>query len=223
MNDEPAQQTDIETSSSASEIAHALESTPGAERNEIWESLTPQQQGEALPFVNKPITSSLLSDNGIEQVSEIAKHMSPKNIVELVEAIPKELANELIDSLDGLEKEQVECNLHYPEETVGRLIGYSVIAMRADRDVSHVLEFIRNTQLPSFTDKIFIIGKRKKLLGAISLETLLEAPLDKKIGDLEFLDDLIVLSPTSSSTTPPPCFGKTSLRHCLWPMTIKRY
>jgi magnesium transporter len=187
-----------DTSAKASDVAHALESSPGSKRAELWNSLTPQQQGEALPHVNSTLTASLLKKKDLGEVVEIAKFMTPRGIVEMIEAIPNSLGNELIDSLDGLEKLRVEGNLQYNEGTVGRLIGYSVITMKAERDVSHVLQYIRNNKLPAYTDKVFIVGKRNKLLGAISLATLLEAPLEKKIGELEQIEELAALSPTMS-------------------------
>jgi magnesium transporter len=91
----------------------------------------------------------------------------------------------------------VQNNLQYSEDTIGRIIGYSIITMKPERDVSHVLEFIRNTKLPVYTDKVFVVGKAQKLLGAISLATLLEAPVDKKVGELDMVQNLVLLNPTS--------------------------
>ena len=190
--------TDVDATAAATEIAHALESSPSSQRSELWESLTREQQGGALPHVNSTLTASLLKKTGVGEVAEIAKFMTPRHIVEMIEAIPDSVGNELLDSLDGLEKQQVEDNLNYQEGTVGRLIGYSVITMKPDRAVSHVLEYIRNNKLPAFTDKIFIVGKRNVLIGAVSLAALLEAPLDKTIGELDQLADLATLNPEMS-------------------------
>jgi magnesium transporter len=197
-NQPPTTDSSSTLDTNATDVAHALESSPGAKRTELWDSLTPQQQGEALPHVNSTLTAALLEKKDLGQVAEIAKFMSPRGIVEMIEAIPNSLGNELLDSLDGVEKQRVEENLHYNEGTLGRLIGYSVITMKAERDVSHVLQYIRNNKLPAYTDKVFMVGKRNKLLGSISLATLLEAPLDKKIGELEQIEEVTALSPTMS-------------------------
>ncbi|MFT6408941.1 MAG: magnesium transporter [Arenicella sp.] len=182
----------------ATDIAHTLESTSGSQRTELWESLTPREQGETLPHINSTLTASLLEKKNVDEVAAIAKNMGASQIVELIEAIADDLGSELIDSLDGLEKQHVEENMQYQEGTLGRLIGYSVITMKADRAVAHVLAYIRNNKLPAFTDKVFIVGKKNKLLGAVSLAALLEASLDKKIGELDQLAELAILNPNMS-------------------------
>jgi magnesium transporter len=198
MNDQQTDNTSSDSVSAPAEIARTLERMPGAiHRKALWDSLTPEQQGGALPHVNNRLTASLVGKKGINEVAEIANYMSPRDIVELIEAIPNSLGNELVDSLDGLEKRRVQDNLQYSEDTIGRIIGYSIITMKPERDVSHVLEFIRNTKLPVYTDKVFVVGKAQKLLGAISLATLLEAPVDKKVGELDMVQNLVLLNPTS--------------------------
>ena len=197
--DEQMEAASTEVTVAPEEIARTLESTPGdAQRKEIWANLTPQQQGEALPHVNSTLTANLVGSKDVGEVAEIAKYMRPRDIVELIEAIPNTLGNELVDSLDGLERQHVEGNLQYAEGTIGRIIGYSVITMKPERDVSHVLEYIRNTKLPAFTDKIFVVGKQQTLLGAVTLATLLEAPLEEKIGSLPMVDNLVLLNPIHS-------------------------
>ena len=180
------------------DIAHTLESSPTSERIGLWETLSSEQHGEILPYLNGAIVSSLIGDKDIAEISQITESMSPSEIVEVIDAIPNELGNELLDSLHGLEKRRVEDSLSYAEDAVARILDYDVVTVTESRSVSQVLNYIRKHKLPEFTDMVFIVGRKQQLLGALTLSALLEASPELKVTELDTIAELSVLQIDSS-------------------------
>lgn len=178
----------VEDVNQPSEIAHALESSPVVKREEIWSELTPQQQGEVFPLVNTSVSASLLSHTNTEEIVQLTEHMTPKSIADVISMVADDVGLELIDSLSGNEKVLVENTLQYDEGMVGRLLDFSVVTVNSKRTVAQVLDYIRGIKLSPYTDLIFVVGNKNKLLGSVKITTLIEASLDTNITDLEYAE-----------------------------------
>ncbi|RBP52750.1 magnesium transporter [Arenicella xantha] len=185
----------VEIGSSATELAHFLESQPLTERAAAWLALSQKERSDALPYLHDEIKVALLESTPIDEVVLLAENMEPSDVADVIDLVDVELAKEIIDSLSDAEKASVEASLDYNDDVVGRWLKRDVITLSANRSVAQVLRYIRVNGLASYTDQVFIVGHDKKYRGAVALASILEADEGTQLKELPFIDSTTVLNP----------------------------
>lgn len=140
-------------------------------------SYTPfDRQEQMLERLPEPVGLSLLNE------------MEPVDRTRLLEELPSELSTHLITKLNPEERKMAWQLLSYPEDSVGRIMGPEFIALPEGLSVSQALEDIRwqgGKYRESIVHHIFVVASDKKLMGHVSLASLVLAdPPNQNIATL---------------------------------------
>lgn len=177
------------------ELAHQLESLPVSDRHQLWDSLDNEIRGEVLPYLHESAKLGLLELMSSAEISSAAENMEPGDIVDVIELVSDELGKEIIDSLGRADRSQVERSLKYEDDVAGRLLDYDGLTVTSQRSVGQLMLYIRSNELPIYTDHIYVVGRKRKYIGAVSLSTVLCADDSTIVADLPMLQNLDQLSP----------------------------
>ncbi|MBD1565405.1 magnesium transporter [Vibrio sp. SA48] len=170
------------------DIAHLLEASPRKSREVLWQLTDPEDYGEILDELNEDVKDALVSKMAPEKLAEATEGMDTDDVAYVLRSLPDNLSREVLSQMDSADRERVETALSYSEDTAGGLMNTDVITIRGDVDIDVVLRYLRmHTELPETTDALYVIDEDRKLIGHLSLITLLTSQPDVKVS--EVMDD----------------------------------
>jgi len=182
------------------DIAEVLIDLPVEDEGVIFRVL-PRKLG-SLVFSYLPLDrqEELLHCFSNEQVRNILDQMTPDDRTRLLEETPAEVTRRLLDTLSPDELKAARILLGYPEGTAGRYMTPEYVALAPDIMAKDALEQIRRTGRGKETlNVVYIVDKEGKLLEDLRLGSLVLAPPEMKVVDIEDRP-LVALSATTSKS-----------------------
>ena len=128
------------------------------------------------------IVEALPNDRLAEGISEL----DSDDAVLILEDMEEEDRDEVLAALPALERMHIRRSLDYPEDSAGRLMQTSFIAVAPFWTVGQTIDYMRETpDLPDVFHQIFVIDPGFRLLGDVSLDTLLRSQRSTKISSIQ--------------------------------------
>jgi magnesium transporter len=151
---------------SASEIAHALESSPPKQRGLLFSLLKTEEEGDVLFELGEEIQQDLLSNISNEELTEAVKELELDEIVDILQNLPEERMKKILSNMSMVDRDRIEMGLTFPDDTAGGLLNTDVISVRPDNSINEVISYLRDQkELPENTDKIFVVNHENEYLG----------------------------------------------------------
>jgi magnesium transporter len=167
------------------DIAHLLEASPRKSRNILWQLTDPEDYGEILDELSEDVKDALVSKMAPERLAEATEGMDTDDLAYVLRSLPDGLSREILSQMDNVDRLRVEMALSYPEDTAGGLMNTDFVTIRGDVDVDVVLRYLRmKGELPQATDALYVIDEESKLIGHLSLSSLLTSQPDIRICDI---------------------------------------
>ncbi len=168
-----------------SEIADLLESLPLRDRSFVWQMVDPDIEGEVLVELGDEVRDSVIQEMDAEEVIAAVEHLDTDDMADLILSLPEAVIRETLSSMDKQRLQQVEAVLSYPEDTAGGLMELNMVTIRPNVTVDVVLRYLRRLdELPSHTDRLFVVDRFGRYLGTVPLDKILTRPDDTLIVDL---------------------------------------
>jgi magnesium transporter len=180
------------------ELREALSELPPVDIAEVLIDLPVEDEGvifrvlprklAALVFSYLPLDrqEELLHCFSNEQVRSILDQMTPDDRTRLLEETPAEVTRRLLDTLSPDELKSARILLGYPEGTAGRHMTPEYVALAPDITAREALEQIRRTGRGKETlNVVYIVDKDGKLLEDLRLGSLVLAPPEMRVVDIE--------------------------------------
>ncbi len=174
------------------DVAHILEALPLDDRRYLWELVKTDRDGDILLEVSDAVRQTLIADMDSDELLAAAEQLDTDELADLAPDLPKDVLQELMDSLDSLNRERLQSALSYPEDTVGALMDFDIITIREDITLSVALRYLRSLDsLPDQADKLFIVDRSDILKGILPLTKVLVNALDAKVADVMTKDTVL--------------------------------
>jgi magnesium transporter len=167
------------------DVAFILESLPLTHRLIVWDLVKAERDGEILLEVSDSVRESLIKSMDSEELLHAAEQLDTDEIADLAPDLPRDVMQELIDSLDAQNRARLQSTMAYPENSVGALMDYDMVAIRDDISLEVVLRYLRRRgELPDQTDQLFVVDRHDKLLGTLPLNKLLILDPEKQVAEV---------------------------------------
>jgi magnesium transporter len=128
---------------------------------------------------------TLLKSMGHEDVAALLNQMAPDDRTMFLEELPAAATRQLLSLLTPAQRSVAVTLLGYPEDSIGRLMTPSYVAVREDWTVRQVLDHIRAYGQDSETlDVIYVVDQQGLLVDDIRLRELLLTAPENYIHDL---------------------------------------
>lgn len=164
------------------DIATVLEALPQEDRLAIWELVRSDRDGEVLLEVSDSVRASLLAAMNRAELINAAHSLEADELADLAPDLPEEVMQDVFTTLPLEEREQLKFALSYAEDTVGALMDFDLVTVRADVSIEVVLRYLRRMDdLPDHTDKIFVVDRHGLFQGVLTLKKLLLSDPDQEI------------------------------------------
>ena len=175
----------------ASEIAHALESSPPKQRTLLFSLLKTDEEGDVLFELGEEIQQDLVSNISNEELIEAVKELELDEIVDILQNLPEERMNKILSNMSLVDRKRIEIGLTFPDNTAGGLLNTDVISVRPSNSIKEVISYLRDQgDLPENTDKIFVVNQENEYLGELSISKIITSKptmLVREIMETEFL------------------------------------
>lgn len=178
-------------------IKEALEDVPAVDVAEILEELEPEIAVVIFRLLKKSkaadVFSYLSSAKGVElleifsrqQLSDVMSNLEPDERVALMEELPGDLTQKVLNSMAKDDIAQIRRLLGYPAESVGRLMTTNYVRIKSDWTVNKGFEHIRKYGRNAETvNVIYVVDEDEKLIDDLRLNQFILAEPDTLIADI---------------------------------------
>lgn len=156
------------------DIAYILETLPLEDRLLVWELVNNEDEGEILLEVSDAVRETLIESMEQHELVAAAEQLDADDLADLAPDLPRQVVYEVMGGLDEEERQQLQSALSYEEGQVGALMDYELVKIRPDVSCEVVLRYLRRfDELPSHTDKIFVVDEQGVLKGVLPVRRLL--------------------------------------------------
>jgi magnesium transporter len=178
------------------DVAHILEMLPIDDRLLIWDLVKQERDGEILLEVSDAVRETLIANMEADELVAAAEQLDTDEIADLAPDLPREVMDDVFESLSIEEREQLRAAMSYAEDSVGALMDFDMIAVREDVTVEVVLRYLRRRdEMPDHTDQLFVVDRDEQLRGLLPVNRLLVSSPDTLIGAIMSTEDIVSLRP----------------------------
>ncbi|MEA3287548.1 MAG: magnesium transporter [Candidatus Marinimicrobia bacterium] len=134
--------------------------------------------------MDEHLIEELITSLPIDKTMQLMKAMSPDDEADILQLLPAELAEEILDRLKDSESEELESLMAYPENSAGGLMIPDVFALHEDTTVGEAIASIQNQDEQEMVFYLYVVDDRQHLVGVISLRDLITSKPDKKLSQM---------------------------------------
>ncbi|PLW77692.1 magnesium transporter [Cohaesibacter celericrescens] len=176
-----------------------------ADLGDIIEALSPRDRIDFLELLADDFDFTVLTelDDSLrlkivealpnKRVAEGISELDSDDAIVILADMEEEDQEEILAALPALDRIQLKRSLDYPEDSAGRLMQTEFIAVAPFWSVGQTIDYMRETQdLPDEFNQIFVIDPGHRLLGSVSLDTLLRSRRPTKISEIQHEERLFV-------------------------------
>ncbi len=169
----------------AAEFADVLGSLPSEPRMRLWSLLPSEKQGETLLYLGEEARAGILEEMEPHEVVAAAETMEAEDLADVIDELPVDVTDILIESLNEDRRKRLEATLSYSEGSAGRLMAPDVISLRPNVSLAVVLRYLRRIKpLPAHTDSLMVIDENGVFLGSLSLSDVVTEPAESLVRDV---------------------------------------
>ena len=167
------------------DTADLLERVSHSERNRLVDTLREPFNPDILAELEEAVAELVIEHLGAEQAAEAVASMATDDAVEVVEALDEDVQQAVLEVLPEIRRETIEEGLAWPEDSAGRLMQRSVVALPDDWNVGKAIDYLRESDdLPADFFDLFLVDQGYRPIGAIPLSRVLRTPRDGSLTDI---------------------------------------
>ncbi len=193
------------------DVARVLEALPLDDRMLVWNLVKAERDGEILLEVSDAVRESLIKSMDSGELLAATETLDTDEIADLAPDLPQDVIQDLLESLDAQKRARLQSALSYPEDSVGALMDYDMVTIRADVTLEVALRYLRRLkELPDQTDKLFVVDRDGGLRGVMPLQRLLLQDPDANVADV-MAEDVVSFRPEDEATDAAQAFERYDL------------
>lgn len=169
----------------ASTVADLLEATPMAEREQLWQSLDAERQGEILlDITSGDLRRDLLRHTGPDDLLAAINRLSYDEQADLINDLPEERVARLLATMDESDRSQLQQALLYDKDTAGGIMHVDTITVRGDSTLKDARQILRSSdKVTPRLDRLFVVDEHGRYLGILRILSLLQTSSDTLVKD----------------------------------------
>jgi magnesium transporter len=193
------------------DIAYILEALPLEERVFVWDLVKAERDGDILLEVSDAVRESLIETMALHELRAAAETLDADELADLAPDLPPNVIQDVFQSMDHEEREQLRAAMSYSEDAVGALMDFDMVTVREDVSLEVVLRYLRRfEELPDHTDKLFVVSRKNELRGVLTLESLLINDPETEVADV-MRRDVVTFKPDDDADEAAQAFERYDL------------
>jgi magnesium transporter len=176
------------------DISHALRELPVPEQVTLIRLLDRERAGAVLSELDDQTLLELVRALDEVEVSRILDQMPADHAAEVVDELPEEQAEKILDLMKEEKSEEVQELLEYRDQTAGRLMSPSFVAVHESMSVAEAIDHIRKSASEERAFELYVVDDHDHLVGVVPLRRLLTALPDTPIRAIRE-EDVVTVGP----------------------------
>lgn len=169
------------------DLARMLEDLDPAQRHTTFELLTADQQPEVLGYLSPEVQVALVQTFEPADLAPLFTEMMADDRADLFQRLHPDTQARLLPCLAKAAREDVRRLAAWPEGTVGSVMTSEYATVPREASAKEALAALREQALDKETIQVSYVVDQGRLVGRITLPTLVVAPPDQPV--LEVMDD----------------------------------
>lgn len=168
-----------------SEIADLLESLPAKDRENLWELIGSDLEGEVLSHAQDGVRSGLLEQMQPHEVAAATENLETDDAADIIQDLAEDIVDEVLGSMDEHNRVRLEKALSYPEDTAGGLMNTLVLSVYDNVDLSVVIRYLRmKGEVPEKSDSLIVVDRNNHYQGMLPFVKILTSDPALKVADV---------------------------------------
>lgn len=179
----------------APDLADVIELLEPDDRVTLIQSLGSTFDYEVLSELDETVRDQLSEALPNDLLARAVTELDTDDAAYLIEGLEESDKQEILAKLTSVDREALERNLDYPEETAGRLMQADFVAVAPFWTVGNVIDHMRESDdLPENFSEIFVVDPTFRVLGSVALSRLLRTKREVVISTIMDTDRHMVLA-----------------------------
>ena len=178
------------------DVADILEQLDPQQRANVFKHLDKDQAFEAVAELEDEFQTEFIDDLPEARAAALLGKMDPDDAADIVRDLSYEKAETLLRLMGVEDARDIRRLLGYKEGTAGGMMTTQYVAVEKDATVRDVTEVLRNLDddFPT-VHYVYVLDDAKKLVGVVSLRTLLLAKDAKTMAEVMYDENVITVTP----------------------------
>lgn len=161
----------------------------------LFKLLDHDTAGEVLTELDENLREKLLAEIDPQHIANIVDKLDTDDATDIVGDLPEEIQEHVLEKIDKEYSDDVKKLLKYPEDTAGGLMNSYFVYVYETQTVKDAIEEVRkNAEEIDNIYYIYVLSVQNKLVGTVSLKSLLTNTLDTPLAKI-MEEDLIYVTP----------------------------
>jgi magnesium transporter len=194
-----------------SELAEIISDLSSREALAVVGQLDDETAADAFEHLDAETRKNLIDDIGTERAADIIEEMDADDAADLLAELPEEQQTQLLAEMNAYTAGELRELVKYPEDTAGGMMTTDYVWIYPHRTTEATIRKIREIAPASeFIYYLYVLDKEDRLLGALSLRTLLLA-LPTAFIDRIMETDLVTVEPNTPAVDVASTIAKYDL------------
>lgn len=167
------------------ELAEILSDFDPSEQAIFLRLLPTETSADVFEFLDIDVQEKLVEALSREELEELINEMDADDRTAVLEDLPDNVSDRLLDLLNPTERKIQEDMFAYPEGSIGRIMIPEFVKIQANWSVSQVLQDLReHPEVKESVHQLYVTDETGKLVGHLRLRNLVTSALENTVNDL---------------------------------------
>ncbi len=168
-----------------SEIADLLESLPSRDRENLWELIGSDLEGEVLSHAQDGVRAGLLDQMQPHEVAAATENLETDDAADIIQDLPEDVVDEVLGSMDEHNRVRLEQALAYDEDTAGGLMNTLLLSVYDNVDLEVVIRYLRmKGEVPEKSESLVVVDRDNHYQGMLPFVTILTSNPEAKVSEV---------------------------------------
>ena len=166
------------------DIASLLEELDDREMATAFRLIPKEKAADVFSNMNNAMQSHLVQMFTDQELKELLDDLYMDDTVDLLEELPANLVTQILETVDGEKRAQINILLNYPQDSAGSIMTTEYVDLRKDNTVAQALAHIKKTGIHKETIYTCYVLDNRKLAGIVSAKDLMTMDDDRTMEEL---------------------------------------
>jgi magnesium transporter len=167
-----------------SDIAALLEDEPVQDLLILFRLLPKELAADAFVEMDSEVQKSIITGFSDMELKQIVDELNMDDAVDIVEEMPANIVKRILSQAEPDTRRLINEMLKYPDDSAGSLMTTEYVDLSPDMTAGEAIDHIRQTGVDKETVNLcYVVDGKRKLVGVVSLRTIILADKDRPVSD----------------------------------------
>ena len=192
---------DVFSTMNAADIAALFEDLPEASLPLLFRLLPKELAADTFVEMEPEQQEMLISGFSDAELRDVVDELYVDDAADIVEEMPANVVSRILQQADPEKRRMINEILHYPEDSAGSIMTTEYVSLQPHMTVAEAIRRIRRVGVDKETiNTCFVVDGTRKLLGALTIRTLILAEEDTELEEIMTPNTVSVMTTEDQET-----------------------